>query len=211
MAITKLTGDRIVLSNADYLIVTPYTSESTIGTVSYDIVDIVGDTLSFTPDDNTVNSKEWEFGDTPLFENVNLGKIQFAATCVDFRNQVMEEIFGWTVGTSGAAYAPNGYKDLYAVVEVGFKNEGIAVVVPKLKLNSKAVISTLKTGTGECQLAGTAYAAKMKVGSDKEVTTPMAFVKRTIDDDGSVTEATYTVGTKSFTTGNGESSGASAS
>lgn len=201
MAITQLAGERIVLSNADYLIVTPYVNESTIGEVSYDIVDIVGDTLSFTPDDNNVNAKEWEFGDTPLFENITLGKIQFAATCVDFRNEIMEKIFGWSVGTSGSVYAPNGYKDLYAVVEVGFKNEDVAVVVPKLKLNSKSVVSTLKTGTGECQLAGTAYVAEMKVGSDNPVKTPMAFVKR------GESEVTYTIGSESFKTGNGEGSG----
>lgn len=201
MAITQLAGERIVLSNADYLIVTPYVNESTIGEVSYDIVDIVGDTLSFTPDDNNVNAKEWEFGDTPLFENITLGKIQFAATCVDFRNEIMEKIFGWPIGTSGSVYAPNGYKDLYAVVEVGFKNEDVAVVVPKLKLNSKSVISTLKTGTGECQLAGTAYVAEMKVGTDDPVKTPMAFVKR------GESEVTYTVGGESFKTGNGEGSG----
>ena len=198
MAITKFSGDRIVLSNADYLIVTPYATETIIGDVSYDIVDIVGDSLSLTPDDNTVNAKEWEFGDTPLFENVNLGKIQFAATCIDFRNEVMQEIFGWTVGDkSDAVYAPNGYKDLYAVVEVGFKNEGVAVVVPKLKLNSKAVISTLKTGTGECQLAGTAYVAELSVDGDTAKKTPMAFVKR-----DSSSEASYTIAGKTFTTGN---------
>lgn len=207
MAISSLSGERIVLSNADYLIVTPYTSESTIGNVSYDIVDIVGDTLSFTPDDNNVNAKESEFADTPLFENITLGKIQFAATCIDFRNEIMKEIFGWKEGKE-AMYAPNGYKDLYAVVEVGFKNEGIALVVPKLKLNSKAVISSLKTGTGECQLAGTAYIADLKVGTDTTATkTPMAFVNRGADTNGVYAETEYVVGTTEFKTGNGDTSG----
>jgi hypothetical protein len=210
--ITKLSGERIVLSNADYLIVTPYSSESEIGTTSYDIVDIVGDTLSFTPDDNNINAKEWEFGDTPLFENVTLGKIQFAATCVDFRNEMMQEIFGWVKGSNtDTMYAPNGYKDLYAVVEVGFKNEGIAVVVPKLKLNSKAVISSLKTGTGESQLAGTAYIAEMSVGTDSVVKTPMAFVSRGTEADGAYPETEYTIvnGSKKakFKTGNATTSG----
>lgn len=208
MAITKLDSGRIVLSNADYFLVTPYVKEDEIGTTTYDIVNIVADSLAFTPDDNTVNSKEWEFGDTPLFENITLGKIQFAATCVDFSNAVMEAIFGWTKGASGAMYAPNGYKDLYAVVEVGFKNEDIAVVVPKLKLNSKATISTLKTGTGEAQLAGTAYNAEIKVASDEAVNAPMVFVSR---EDG---EATYTVkagaSEVSFKTGNADDSGVQA-
>lgn len=208
MAITKLDSGRIVLSNADYFLVTPYVKENEIGSTTYDIVNIVADTLSFTPDDNSVNAKEWEFGDTPLFENITLGKIQFAATCVDFSNDVMEAIFGWTKGASGAMYAPNGYKDLYAVVEVGFKNEGVAVVVPKLKLNSKATISTLKTGTGEAQLAGTAYNAEIKVGEDSPVSAPMAFVLR------GESEATYSImvgeDEVSFKTGNKADSGVQA-
>lgn len=193
MAVTSTDSDRIVLSNAAYLHVTPYTDEDTIGATTYDIVNIVGDTLSFTPDDNTVNAKEWEFGDTPLFENITLGKIQFAATCIDFQNVVMKAIFGWEE-KGGALVAPSSYKDLYAVIEVGFKNEKTKLVVPKLKLNSKAVISTLKTGTGEGMLAGTAYNAKLTIGSE-EVETPMAFLGEEA--------TTYTILTKAFKVGEG--------
>lgn len=193
MAVTKLDEGRIVLSNAAYLHITPYTNEDAIGSTTYDIVNIVGDTLSFTPDDNTVNAKEWEFGDTPLFENITLGKIQFAATCIDFQNDVLKTLFGWEALGDGALVAPAAYKDLYAVVEVGFKNEDVAVVIPKLKLNSKAIVSTLKTGTGEGNLAGTAYNAELKVGSDAKET-PMAFVKE---------GTSYTILTKNFTVAGG--------
>lgn len=190
MAIKVLDSGRIVLSNAAYLHVTPYVSENEIGTQSYDIVNIVGDTLSFTPDDNTVNAKEWEFGDTPLFENITLGKIQFAATCIDFQNEVMKALMGWKLSADNSVmYAPNSYKDIYAVLEVGFHNEDVVVVVPKLKLNSKAVISTMKTGTAEGNLAGTAYNAELS--TDKDTTgaeTPMAILKT-----GEGGNASYTV------------------
>lgn len=177
--ITVLDSGRIVLSNAAYLHITPYKSEDEIGDQSYDIVNIVGDTLSFTPDDNTVNAKEWEFGDTPLFENITLGKIQFAATCIDFQNEVMKALMGWKPSQDGSViYAPNSYKDIYAVLEVGFKNEDVVVVVPKLKLNSKAIISTMKTGTAEGNLAGTAYNAHLKTTKDTTgAETPMAIIK----------------------------------
>lgn len=118
MAVTKLDSGRIVFSNAAYLHVTPYTDEDTMGTTTYDLVNIVGDTLSFTPDDNTVNSKASEFSDSPLFENITLGSVQFAATCIDFQNDVMKNIFGWQE-IGGAIAAPSSYKDIYAVVEVG--------------------------------------------------------------------------------------------
>lgn len=174
MAFKKLDSGRIVLSNAAYLYITPYTNEDTLGADTYDIVNIVGDTLSFTPDDNTVNAKEWEFGDTPLFENITLGKIQFAATCIDFQNDVLKSLMGWQA-SGDILYAPTSYKDIYALVEVGFKNEDVVVVVPKLKLNSKAIISTLKTGTGEGTLAGTAYNQTITSGEDT-IETPMAFI-----------------------------------
>ena len=193
MAVTKLDSGRLVFSNAAYLHVTPYTDEDTIGATTYDIVNIVGDSLGFTPDDNTVNSKEWEFGDAPLFENITLGKIQFAATCIDFQNDVMKAVFGWKE-VGGALVAPNAYKDIYAVVEVGFQNENVKLLVPKLKLNSKAIISTLKTGTGEGQLAGTAYAADVKIGS-ADANTPMAILPDGVD--------TYEILGKTFNAGEG--------
>lgn len=184
--IIKTDTGRIVLAQADYIHVTPYESEDQIGTQTYDIVDIVGDTLSFTPDDNTINSKESEFKDDPLFENVTLGKYQFGATCIDFQNAVMEAIYGWDVDESGA-YAPTGYKDNYCLIEVGFKNEDVIVVAPKVKLNSKATLSTFKTGTGEGNLAGTAYSATI---NDKQ--SPLAFLVAEKDEAG-VPAATYTV------------------
>lgn len=158
MAIVKTDTGRIVLANAEYVHITPWTDEDTIGADTVDVTNIVGDSLSFTPDDNTVNAKESEFKDDPLFENIVLGKYQFAATCIDFQNKVMEKIFGWSTDDNGV-YAPTGYKDLYATIEVGFRNEDVVVVAPKIKMNSKATIGTLKTGTGEGMLAGTAYAA----------------------------------------------------
>lgn len=197
MAVTKLDSGRLVFSNAAYLLVTPYVDEDTLGTTTYDIVNIVGDSLSFTPDDNTVNSKEWEFGDTPLFENITLGKTQFAATCIDFQNDVMKAIFGWQE-IGGALAAPSSYKDLYAVVEVGFKNESTVVVVPKLKLNSKAIISTLKTGTGEGQIAGTAYDSDITVGGT-EGRSPMLFLPESVEE--------YTILGKKFSVGNDKDNG----
>ena len=88
-------------------------------------------------------------------------------------------------------------------MEVGFKNEDIVVVVPKLKLNSKAVISSLKTGTGEGNLAGTAYNAKLTTNKDaKGEETPMAFITTGTGEDAATTysidlgsgKATITIG-----------------
>lgn len=185
---------RIICSNAAYVHITPWENEDGFGAspVTYDVVDIVGDSLSFTPDDNTVNAKESEFKDDPLFENITLGKYQLAGTCIDFQNDVMKAIYGWEVDEQGNAYAPNGYKDRFATIEIGFRNEDVVLVAPKVKLNTKATFSTFKTGSSEGSLAGTAYSDALKVG---EVTkdTPLALLKST----GSLAAA-YTVKTKNF-------------
>ena len=185
---------RIVCSNAAYVHITPWENEDGFGAspVTYDVVDIVGDSLSFTPDDNTVNAKESEFKDDPLFENITLGKYQLAGTCIDFQNDVMKAIYGWEVDENGNAYAPNGYTDRFATIEIGFRNEDVVLVAPKVKLNTKATFSTFKTGSSEGSLAGTAYSDALKVG---EVTknTPLALLKST---DSSA--AAYTVKTKNF-------------
>ena len=192
MAIIKTDTGRIVLANAGYVHITPWTDEDTIGADTIDVSNIVGDTLSFTPDDNTVNAKESEFKDDPLFENIVLGKYQFAGTCIDFQNAVMEKIYGWKKDTKGV-YAPTGYKDLYATIEVGFRNEDVVVVAPKIKMNSKATIGTLKTGTGEGMLAGTAYSAPVNGNN-----TTICMLTSTAE-----TPAAYTVGAKSFKAGEG--------
>lgn len=185
---------RIVCSNAAYVHITPWENEDGFGAspVTYDVVDIVGDSLSFTPDDNTVNAKESEFKDDPLFENITLGKYQLAGTCIDFQNDVMKAIYGWEVDEQGNAYAPNGYKDRFATIEIGFRNEDVVLVAPKVKLNTKATFSTFKTGSSEGSLAGTAYSDALKVG-DVTKNTPLALLKSTES-----SAAAYTVKTKNF-------------
>ena len=200
MAILKTDTGRIVLANAEYVHITPWTNEDTIGTDTIDVTNIVGDTLSFTPDDNTVNAKESEFKDDPLFENIVLGKYQFAATCIDFQNVVMEKIYGWKKDSGGNVYAPTGYKDIYATIEVGFRNEDVVVVAPKIKMNSKATIGNLKTGTGEGQLAGTAYAAKV---NDSDTT--LGILKS--EAEGTAYTIKDGTGAKNFKTGQGVQAG----
>lgn len=199
MGMTKLDDGRLVLANAEYIHITPYVDADTPGTTTYDVVNIVGDSLSFTADDNSVNSKESEFRDEPLFETITLGKYQFAANCIDFRSEVMEAIYGWEKDEKGNVFAPAGYVDRYAVVEIGFRNENIVVVAPKLKLNSKATIGSLKTGTAEGSLAGTAYSKEMTVGSATK-TTSLAFLLR--KGDGG-TANSYTIKAKTFNCGEG--------
>ena len=202
MGVTKTNTGRIVCSNAAYVHITPWQNEDTIGAETFDIIDIVGDTLSFTHDDNTVNSKEAEFKDDPLFENITLGKYQFAGTCIDFQNVVMKAIYGWETDTEGNAYAPVGYTDKFATIEIGFRNEDVIVVAPKVKMNSKATFANFKTGSSEGAMAGTAYSDTIKAGTNTAKETSLAMLKST-----SETPATYTIKTKNFKAGDGLQAG----
>lgn len=149
-----------ILSDAKCMLVKLWKDDETAldGDI-YDISDIVADTIAIEQDDNNVSSIESEFTDVPLFENVDLGKYNFGATCIDTQNPILSTIYGWTIGTSTdtGAYAPTGYKRRYAAIVVGFDNA--FVVCPKVRLDSKLVIGTLKTGSAESQIAGTLYNA----------------------------------------------------
>lgn len=203
MAVVTTGTGRVVYSNAAYVHVTPWENEDGFGSsaVTYDIIDIVGDSLSFTPDDNTVNSKESEFKDDPLFENITLGKYQMGGTCIDFQNTVMKALYGWSTDENGNAFAPTGYTGRYATIEIGFRNEDAILVAPKVKLNSKATFSTFKTGTSEGTMAGTAYSTSVQAGSTTKETS-IALLKST-----SESAATYTIAGKSFKAGDGIQAG----
>ena len=160
----KVIENGMVFQDAKNLYITPYTDANTVGDSTYDIRAIVADSMSIEQDDNSVNTKDWEFGDSPLLENTTLGKFQFSATCVDFQNEIMMLLFGYKQLGDGAAddtkiiTAPTIYKDLYVAVRIVFEESASKdIIIPKLKLNSKAVIGTLKTGSAEGTISGTAY------------------------------------------------------
>jgi len=173
---TVLDAGRRVFANLKYLYFTPWKSESEIGDVTYDLVNIVGDTTSSEQDENDVNELPHEFSNEPLFENINLGKKNFATECIDFQNDVLKELFGWTIDeATKAAFAPITYKDLYCKVEMGFNSTEDVLVLPKVKLNSRAVIASMKTDASRGNITGTCYSAYVTVG-DKTEETDMVIV-----------------------------------
>lgn len=185
MAKVTLDAGRRVFSNLRYIYFTPWTSESALGTTTYDLINIVGDTTSSEQDDNEINEIPHEFSSTPLFENVNLGKKNFTTECIDFQNEVLKELFGWETDANGNALAPIAYEDLYCKVEMGFNSTEDIVVFPKVKLNSRAVIASMKTDASRATIQGTCYPAYVTAGS-LTGKTDMAVI-------ASANAATYTV------------------
>lgn len=185
MAKTVVDAGRRVFSNLKSIIFTPWTDEDELGTDSYDLVNIVGDTTSSEQDENEVNEIVHEFSNEPLYENINLGKKNFTTECIDFQNDVLKQLFGWETDEAGNAMAPITYKPLYCKVEMQFNSTDDIIVLPKVKLNSRAVIASMKTDAARGNITGTCYSAYVKAGSlTKE--TDMAIV-------ASANKDTYTV------------------
>lgn len=192
MANTVIDSGRRIFANLKSIIFTPWKNESTIGEDSYDLVNIVGDTTSVEQADNNVNSIEHEFSNEPLYENVTLGSKTFTCECVDFQNDVLKNLMGWDVAEGGDAFAPVVYKDLFCKVEMKFNSTDDIVVLPKVKLNSKAVLGTMKTDASRGTITGTAYSAYVKAGT-KEVDTDIAVISKTNASSYTVS-ATSTIG-----------------
>lgn len=163
---------RRVFANLKYLYVTPWKEdESALDETTYDIVDVVADTTSVEQGENEINALDHEFSGAPLYENVTLGEKTFTCESIDLQDEVLKALFGWTVDETGA-YAPSAYKDMYAAIEMGFNSTNAIVVLPKVKLNSRAVIASMKTDASRANITGTCYEANVN-GQN----TDMAIVK----------------------------------
>lgn len=152
-------AERTVFANLAYIRITPWTSEgSGPDGDTYDVTEVVGDTTTVEQAENDSNVLEHEFSSQPLYENIQLGDKTFACESIDLQNEVLKGLFGWTV-TEDGAYAPVSYKPLYATIELGFNSTNDVIVLPKVLLNSRAVIASMKTDASRANINGTCYTA----------------------------------------------------
>lgn len=158
-------GARRTFSNLKAALFTPWTDEKTLGSETYDLVDIVADTTSVEQADNEVNTIEHEFSGSPLVENISLGEKTFTTECIDMQNDVLKGMFGWTTDDEGNAFAPKTYKPLYCKIEMQFSSTDDIIVLPKVLLNSKAVLASMKTDVSRANINGTCYPAFVTAGS----------------------------------------------
>lgn len=177
-------GERRVFSNLAYVRATVWASETSGPTgLTYDITEVVADTTTVEQAENESNALEHEFSSAPLYENIQLGDKTFACESIDLQNEVLKGLFGWKeVGAEGskALVAPVAYKALYATIELGFVNSDDVIVLPKVLLNSRAVIASMKTDASRANINGTCYPAWV----DGEET-DMAIIEGGKDVDGS--------------------------
>lgn len=158
MALTTL-ANKVKVYNPYALYVTPWTSETTKGSTTYLLDEVIRDTTTITQEDPTENKIENEFSSAPIVNTVTLGSYTFSAEVADMSPELLKILCGYTTDTNNEkAYAPSTYAPLYAEVALVFQATGgkyIAAILPKIQLNSKATLDSLSTSMGRITLAGT--------------------------------------------------------
>lgn len=196
MAKNKVVVDsgRTVFTGLKYMYITPWVAQSDgtgleLDDNTYEIVNIVGDSTSLEQEDNDVQEVEHEFSSTPLYEAVTLGKKTFTAECADYQEKVLVNLFGWEKGEvtegeeSDVQYAPTGYKEFYAAIELGFNSTDKVVVLPKVRLDSKVALASMKTDISRATITGSCYEAYLTIGN-KTYKSDMFTTKKSILNDG---------------------------
>jgi len=176
MSVQILKSD-VFLHKASHLYFTPWVKNGSVlepGTTTYDIVDILADTIAIEQGDPETETIDWEFGDSPLMSTSTKGERTVAASCIDLSVDILNFVFDWErkTYTSGndtldaMVFEKDGTTELYATIVVTFHGDKAPVIVlPKVSMNSKTTIGTLKTSTAQADLSGVAQAAYIEYGN----------------------------------------------
>ena len=171
----KLNTGKVFFQNLDYLKLIPYAEGGdALGETAFSFDSLLADSVSLQQDDPTTSQRDCETKDEPVLSSTVLGSYQFTATSLDMQPKIMENFMGWVKGGSSDTdvyYAPSSYQPLYCLAVLKFNGTDKCLVLPKIKLNSKFILASLKTSSGQIDLAGTAVSGKLTIGSSSIETT----------------------------------------
>lgn len=184
MAITKIDTNQLRLSKPTGIVFFPYVSNGVLRGDGFDIHDIVGDTYSGTQDDPDETEIPHEFSDSPLDLSVTLGTETITMQCLDFQDEILKELYGWDTSVTGFAVAPAQYKDLNCLVILQFGTQGVNVVMPNVKMNSKSLLENLRSDIARGELGGTLLAASVILDDES---TPIDTLKMFMKNGHSIT------------------------
>lgn len=168
MAVKNISASKVKIYNPYGLYVTPFINETTKGSTTYFLDEVIRDTTTITQDDPTENKIENEFGSAPILNNVTLGSYTFSAEVADMQPELLEQLCGYRKGSNNRAIAPSTYVPVYAEIVLVFQAGAgtyYAAVLPKVQLNSKATFDSLSTSMGRITLAGTGLNLAVSDGS----------------------------------------------
>lgn len=176
MAVKDITSTKVKIYNPFGLYVTPFTNETTKGSTTYFLDEVIRDTTTISQEDSTENKIENEFGSAPILNNVTLGSYTFSAEVADMQQELLQKLCGYVAGTTATdlTFAPSTYVPVYAEIALVFQTgsgQYMAAVLPKVQLNSKATFDSLSSSMGRITLAGTGLNIGVTDGT-KTVQTP---------------------------------------
>lgn len=177
------------------LLVTPYVYDEDdakyyLGTDTYDIFAIVGDSISITQESGETDTLVNEFSSIPVIENVTMGKWNFRADCIDMQNTVLRELFSAKVAhdsndyVEGAIAMPSDFRTVYCCIQILFGEGEPILVLPKVLMSSSLNISSLRTSVVKNTIQGTPLLTEIClpenetsvlkfINSDEETYTPL--------------------------------------
>lgn len=178
MAVTKTNSTSVKVYNPYAMYITPF-ADGVKGSKTYQMEDIIRDSTTVTQDDAEENRIENEYGSAPIANNVKVGSFTFTTQIADMQEDLLKDIVGFTVdATSGVAYAPATYKEVFAEVALVFQagTKYYAAILPKVQLNPKTVFESFSSNVGNITINGVGYMMEMTdKGSSKKYTTPFMF------------------------------------
>lgn len=176
MAVKDISSTKVKIYNPFGLYVTPFSSESTKGSTTYFLDEVIRDTTTISQEDPTESPIENEFGSAPIINNITLGSYTFSAEVADMQAELLQKLCGYVPGTTNTdlTFAPASYALVYAEIALVFKTGAdsyMAAILPKVQLNSKATFDSLSSSMGRITLAGTGLNIGVSDGT-KTVQTP---------------------------------------
>lgn len=172
-----LQAGALTLLNPAYIIVKPWTSETVLGTDTYELVNVLRDSTSISQDDNTENNIENELSNTPIAQSIILGNVNFSTTLIDQQDTIMGMLAGWSIdATSGDSAMMSTYTPVWAQIDLVFKkgaNSYSAIILPKVQLNTKITVESLSSNATQTVLSGTGMTAAFTIGASTSVNTSL--------------------------------------
>lgn len=164
-----------ILTGVKKIVFTPLNADGTLDTANKEVLEsIIADTVAISQEDPETNTIDCETSDSPIIEATKLGKYTVEMSSADIKESILIKCLGFT-GSNGVYAAPAAYKQIYAMIEV--QMDGAEFVLPKVLMASKIDASSLKTDVAKGTISGSAFDAKVKVGSMESKTTPFLVVE----------------------------------
>lgn len=165
-----------ILAGVKHIYFTPWTDASTAPSLSghIELRSIIADSTEITQDDPETTSIDSETRDEPIIETVTAGAYSISMDSADINFDILSACFGYTKVDDVYAAAPAAYEAKYMAIEVDMGST--MFLLPKVLITSKIDASSLKTDVCKGTISGTAYTARVAVGSNAAVETPFIVV-----------------------------------